>query len=273
MQATLTKEDADNQLEHHMTQFYLFLEVINIFTKIHFAQDVILLKNLSQLILRHIAKKFARKYENPYQRFMNCLFKIFRSATVEKYIKACNKNIFERWMTCNKTDKYYELYSSYLGIVGSVANYHCLLCNDTDVNTSSQKLPKFLCSKYFGKKAIAEDTGPSVNQPWSFTINFGEETNITINRIDFSSKTCCQNGEDYNFISSTCKKFSCPKGYKKCITKCFNDKFVLQNRTRFNKTALFNSCFTPSNISMIINNVRKQGSNFRKKTRLLLMTC
>ena len=208
-------------------------------------------------------KKFAREYKNPYQRFMNCSFKIFRSKIVKSSIKTCNKIIFNRWVTCNKTNKYYDMCSSYLGIMGSVANYHCLLCNDTDVNTSSQKVPKFLYSKYFGKKAIAEDTGPSVNQPWSFTINFGEETNITIKGIEFSSKTYCENRDVYNFISSTCETFSSPKGYKKCFTKCFKDKFVLQNLIRFNKTALFNRCFTPSNISMIINNV----TNYSKESK------
>ena len=145
---------------------------------------------------------FVEEFELVNLTAMNCSFKIFRSKIVKGCIKTYNKIIFDRWVTCNKTNKYYAMCSSYLGIVGSVANYHCLLCNDTYVNTSSQKLPKLLCSKYFGKKAIAEDTGPSVNQPWSFTINFGEETNITIKGIDFSSKTYCQNGDVYNYAKS-----------------------------------------------------------------------
>ena len=195
-----------------------------------------------------------REYKNPYQRFMNCFFKIYRSATVKNYIKTCNKNIFDRWMTCNKNNKYYALCSSYLGIIGSIANYHCLLCNETNTNLSSEKLPKFVCPNKIGRKLKTEDTDPNVNQPCSFTINFGEQTNITIKGVDFPSKTHCKNGEVYNIISNTCEEFSCPKGYKKSISRCVKDNYILQNLTQFKNNSVFNKCYAPNNISMIIKN-------------------
>ena len=75
-------------------------------------------------------------------------------------------------MTCNNANKYYAMCSSYLGIIGSIANYHCLLCNETNTNTSSEKLTKFVCPKTIGKRAKTKDTGSNVNQLCSFTINF-----------------------------------------------------------------------------------------------------
>ena len=98
-------------------------------------------------------KKCEREYKNPYERFMNCSFKISRSETAKNYIKTYSKNISDRWMTCSNANKYYAMCSSYLGIIGSIANYHCLLCNETNTNASSEKLTKFVCPKTIGRRA------------------------------------------------------------------------------------------------------------------------
>ena len=85
---------------------------------------------------------------------MNCFFKIARTKATTNNVKKCNENIFHRQKTCNKVSKYYKMYSAYLGIVGSSANYHCHLCNDTNINKSSKKLPKFVCPKNVAKNPI-----------------------------------------------------------------------------------------------------------------------
>ena len=229
-------------------------------------------KEFELVNLTAYCKKLEKEYENPYQRFINCSFKIFRSETVKNYIKTCNKNIFDTWMTCNKTNKY-DICSSYLGIVGSIANYHCLLCNESNTNISSKKSPKFVCPKKLERKSKAKDIDPNANQLWSFAIKFGEQTNITIKGIDFSSKTFCKNGEVFNFISSTCEKFSCPKGYKKSTSRCYREKIVSQNLTRFNNNTKFSRCFPSSNLPMIKNNVTNHSNENKAATndvRILL---
>ena len=114
------------------------------------------------------------------------------------------------------------------------------------------------CKNLYAQKQLEEEqkqkTDPNVNQLCSFTINFGEQMNITIKGVDFSSKTHCKNGKVYNFISNTCEEFSCPKGYKGSISRCFKDKHVLRNLTRFKNNAVLNKCYAPNKTSMIIKN-------------------
>ena len=43
-----------------------------------------------------------KEHENPYERFINCFFKIARTKVITDYIKKCNKNIFHRKKSSNK---------------------------------------------------------------------------------------------------------------------------------------------------------------------------
>ena len=97
------------------------------------------------------------EHENPYQRFMSCFFKVALTKTITNYIKTCNINIFDRQSACNKTNKYYKMCSSYLGIVGNSANYHCLMCNNTSIGYSTINLPNFACSKYIANELHESD--------------------------------------------------------------------------------------------------------------------
>ena len=96
------------------------------------------------------------EHENPYQRFMSCFFNVALTKTITNYIKTCNINIFDKQSACNKTNKYYEMCSSYLGVVGNSANYHCLMCNNTSTGYSTINLPNFACSKYIANDESEE---------------------------------------------------------------------------------------------------------------------
>ena len=191
-----------------------------------------------------------REHENPYQRFMNCFFKVARSKTISNYVKTCNRNIFDKRSACNKTNRYYKMCSSYLGVVENSTNYHCLKCNNTYNGNSAINLPKFTCPKYIATKS--GKTEVSINLHWSFTINFADQTNIVVKRIESSSMKFCDNGEIYNIISSKCERFSCSIGYKKTINGCIEDKDILQNPVQVVPNATFEKCLIQNNITMIV---------------------
>ena len=211
-----------------------------------------------------------REHENPYQRFMNCFFKVPRTKTVSNYIKTCNRNIFDKRSACNKTNKYYDMCSSYLGVVGNNTNYHCLKCNNTYNGNSVINLPNFTCPKYTTKKS--GETEVNINLHWSFTINFAEQTNIIIQRIESSSMKFCDNGEIYNIIGSKCEKFSCSRGYKKTINGCIQDKDILQNPVQVVPNATFDKCLIQNNITMIaVMHLSKENRLPPKEVLLMLL--
>ena len=63
-------------------------------------------KHYQLLNLTAKCKTEITKHENPYQRFMNCFFKVFHTKTITNYIKTCNRNIYDRCSACNKTSKH-----------------------------------------------------------------------------------------------------------------------------------------------------------------------
>ena len=200
------------------------------------------------------------KHENPYQRFTNCFFKVGLAKAIRNYIKTCNRNIFYRRSACNKTNKYYKMCLSYLGVVGNSTNYHCLMCNKTNARYSATNLPNFACPKYIAKDESDEsdensdddDDDFTLKPQWSYTINFAEKTNIVIQTAKSSPMKFCDNGEIYNIISSKCEIFSCLRGYKKTETGCFEDKNTLENPMKVVSNATFDKCLTKSNITMIV---------------------
>ena len=187
-----------------------------------------------------------------HQRLVNCSFKVTRTDTMKNHIKTCIRNIFDQLATCNRTNKYYKICSSYLGVIRNKKNYHCLLCNGTITNNVSKTLPKFLCPKYAQQKSVTEDKNQNQNLfQFLLSINFSEQTNITIRGIKHSSKYFCSKGEVYNIISSKYKEFSCLKGYKKSGNGCFKDQGLMKS-TRTAHSNNFDRCLTRSKISMIV---------------------
>ena len=205
------------------------------------------LLNLTAKLKTEIAK-----HENPYQRFMNCFFKVFRTKTITNYIKTCNRNIFDRWSACNKTSKYYKMCSSYLGVVGNSRNYHCLVCKKNNTENSAINLPKFACPCHIVEDE-SDDSGITAQDlQWSFTIGFAKQAYIIIRGWENSFMIFCDNGKMYNIISSKCERFSCSKSYKKAINGCIEDKDVLQNPNQVVPKATFDKCLIRSNITLIV---------------------
>ena len=243
-------------------------------------------KNYQLLNLTAKCTTQGREHENPYQRFMNCFFKVSRTKTIANYVKTCNRNIFDRRSACNKTNKYYKMCSSYLGVVGNSANYHCFMCNNTNTGNFAINLPNFACPNYIAtddeddsddsddsndedddeddedddeddeddEDDGDDDENPDIrkNLQWSFTINFAEQTNIVIQRTERSSMKFCDNGEIYNIISSKCERFSCSTGYKKTVNGCFEYKDRLQNPVKVVHNATFDKCLIESNVTMTV---------------------
>ena len=203
------------------------------------------IKHYQLLNLTAECTTYRGEHENPYQRFMNCFFKVGRTKITTNYIKTCRRNIFERQSACDKTNKYYKMCLSYLGVVGISANYHCFICHKTNAGNSAINLPNFACPKYIDE-SVDEDEN---ELPWSLTINFAEKTNI---ETGISSMRFCKNGEIYNIISSTCERFSCSKGYRKIVNGCFADKGILQNPVKIIPSPTFDKCLIQNNITMIV---------------------
>ena len=232
------------------------------------------------------------EHENPYPKFMNCFFKVSRTKTIKSFVKTCNRNIFDRRSACNKENNYYKLCSSYLGVVGNSANYHCFMCNNTNTGNFAVNLPSSACPNYVATDdeddeddaddeddedddeddeddendddddvdgEDGEDVGDIKENPdiprklqWSCTISFAEETNIVIQRTKRSSMKFCNNGKIYNIISSKCERFFCSRGYKKTVNGCFEYKDRLQNPVIVVHNATFDKCLIESNVTMIV---------------------
>ena len=193
-----------------------------------------------------------RHDKNLYQRLVNCSFKITRTDTMKNHIKTCIRNIFDQSATCSITNKYYKTCSSYLGVVRNKKNYHCLLCNGTTTDNASKMLPIFVCPKYVEQKSVTEDKSLNKNLfQCLLSINFSEQTNITIQGIKHSSKHFCGSGEVYNIISSECEQFYCSKGYKKSGSGCFRDQSLMKS-TQTAHSSNFDRCLTRSKISRIV---------------------
>ena len=188
-----------------------------------------------------------------YQRLVNCSFKITPTDTMKKHIKTCIRNISEdQSVTCNRTNKYYKMCSSYLGVLRKKNDYHCLLCNGTITKKVSKILPRFVCPKYVEQKSVTEDKNLNKNRfQCLLSINFSEQTNITMQGIIYSSKHFCGSGEVYNVISSECEEFSCLKGYRKSGNGCFKDQGLMKSTQNVHNSN-FDRCLTRSTISMIV---------------------
>ena len=188
-----------------------------------------------------------------YQRLVNCSFRITPTDTMKKHIKTCIRNISEgQSVTCNRTNKYYKMCSSYLGVLRKKNDYHCLLCNGTITKSVSKILPRFVCPKYVEQKSVTEDKNLNKNRfQCLLSINFSEQTNITMQGIIYSSKHFCGSGEVYNVISSECEEFSCLKGYRKSGNGCFKDQGLMKSTQNVHNSN-FDRCLTRSTISMIV---------------------
>ena len=194
--------------------------------------------------------------ENPYKSFRSCTFELTRTIAIANYIKTCKKNIFDRTKTCDKANKYFQLCSSYLGVVGSNANYHCLKCSTNGIHKSAERLPNFICSTFNNGITILEKqiTVITAVKPalWSFTISFAERTSIALTGLEKSSQKFCDSGEVYNIINSKCEKFTCSEGYKKSINSCIKDNNVFQSphTIQILRNPSFDRCLVQTNIWM-----------------------
>ena len=188
-----------------------------------------------------------------YQRLVNCSFKITPTDTMKEHIKTCIRNISEdQSVTCNRTNKYYKMCSSYLGVLRKKNDYHCLLCNGTITKRVSKILPRFVCPKYVEQKSVTEGKNLNKNRfQCLLSINFSEQTNITMQGIMYSSKHFCGSGEVYNVISSECEEFSCLKGYRKSGNGCLKDQGLMKSTQNVHNSS-FDRCLTRSTISMIV---------------------
>ena len=110
-----------------------------------------LLKQFKLVNLTANCKARKGEYVSPYQRFINCSFKVPPTENVTNYIKTCNRNTFDKQSTCNKTNKYHNICLSYLGVVGNSANYHCLTARAQALEIPL-KINKVCMSKIYSRK-------------------------------------------------------------------------------------------------------------------------
>ena len=156
---------------------------------------------------------------NPYENLESCFFEIIKSDSLGSVIlQGCIPQYnYDRNIGCETSNEYYKECLSYYGYVNAFgkeyANYHCYLCNATDVDQAKIDTPSLTC-QLKGKRDLVPLT-------WSFTLSFSSQTNLGVYGPGYSSSdNFCQDGEFYNIITSQCEIFSCSTGYQKVGNTC-----------------------------------------------------
>ena len=144
---------------------------------------------------------------NNYQNLQKCSFDI---AEVDKLSSVARKYClpeyhYNRNIRRQKPNDNYKLYHSYYTFASAFGkeyvNYHCYLCNSTDVEQAKNTLGLDCYKKYIPGHELL---------PWSFTLSFSSQTNVGVYGPGyFKSHNFCQDKEFYNIITSKCEVFSC----------------------------------------------------------------
>ena len=151
---------------------------------------------------------------------------------------------YNRSIRCQKPNENYKLCQSYHGFASAhgkeYANYHCYLCNSTNVE-QAKNTPDLDC---YEKDIPGQDL-----LPWSFTLSFSSQTSLGVYGPGyFKLDNFCQDKEFYNIITSKCEVFSCSSGYEKIGNTCHKVKtskvIVIEN-------ASFNRCLIRDEVSFI----------------------
>ena len=149
-------------------------------------------------------------------RFTECYFKLVRNSRVTfPYVSACRDPWTNLNKNCHKSSRFYKYCISYTGRMGKYANYHCYKCN---VESSSDDfLPVHICPR----NTLQVRRGV---YSWSFTINFGSDTNVQVHNINGNTgnenQAYCGVGEMLDVFKGTCKTLFCPPNYKVVGSAC-----------------------------------------------------
>ena len=185
---------------------------------------------------------------NLYQNLEKCFFDIAKNERLGSLgIKYClPQNDYNRNAGCQKSNENYKLCLSYYGngiAVGKTyANYHCYLCNSTNVDQAKNNKFDFFCP-------LKSKPGIGKPLPWSFTLSFSSQTSVGVTGPGYSdSGNFCQNREFYNIITSKCEMFSCSSGYERVGNTCH--KLKISNAITI-KNATFDRCLIRDEVSLI----------------------
>ena len=184
---------------------------------------------------------------NPYENLESCVFEIIRSENLGSVIlQGCTPLYnYDRNIGCQTSNKYYKECLSYYGFASAFgkqyANYHCYLCNATDVDQAKIDTPNLTC-----QPKIYPNRGLLI---WSFTLSFSSQTNLGVSGPGyFSSDSFCQDGEFYNIITSKCEIFSCSTGYEKVGNIC---QRVKTSKIVIVENPSFDRCLIIDKVSLI----------------------
>ena len=184
---------------------------------------------------------------NLYEKLSGCYFDIARTNSIRNVIlNYCQvKYNYNRNIGCHKSNEYYQRCLSYYGFTKTsavaYANYHCYLCNSTDVDQAKKDILDLQC-----ENRIDQSKG---GFQWSFTLSFSSQTSLGIDGFGFSSsESFCEDGELYNIITSKCEVFSCSTGYQKIGNVC---QRVKPAKVIFVERPSFDRCLIQNKVSVI----------------------
>ena len=208
---------------------------------------------------------------NLYEKLNGCYFDIARTKRISNVIlNYCqSKYNYNRNIGCQKSNEHYQRCLSYYGFAKTsavaYANYHCYLCNSTNVDQAKKDLPDLQC-----ENRIEQFKGGS----WSFTLSFSSQTSLGISGSDFSiSERFCENGKLYNIITSKCEVFSCSTGYQKIGNVCQRNKLA---KVIFVERPSFDRCLIREKVSVIaetnttVENARSLGNEIKNLLNISL---
>ena len=184
---------------------------------------------------------------NLYKYLEWCIFDIARSDSLSSVtLQYCTPRYnYNRKIGCQRSNEYYKECLSYYGFANAFgkqrANYHCYLCNATDVNQARIDTPDLYCTP----KLVPDTEGLQ----WSFKLSFSSHTNLDVSGAGYSkSDNFCQVGEFYNIITSQCEIFSCSSGYQKVGNTC---QRIKTSKIAIVENPSFDRCLIIDKVSLI----------------------
>ena len=152
---------------------------------------------------------------------------------------------YNRIIRCQKPNENYKLCHSYHGFASAFgkeyANYHCYLCNSTNVE-QAKNTPDLNCSEKCKDNKFLPGS-------WSFTLRFSSQTSLGVYGQGYSkSDNFCGDKEFYNIITSKCEVFSCSNGYEKVGNTCHK---VKTSKVIVMENANFDRCLIRDEVSFI----------------------
>ena len=184
---------------------------------------------------------------NLYEKLRGCYFDIARTNSISNVVlNYCQTEYnYNRNIGCHKSNEYYQRCLSYYGFAETsavaYANYHCYLCNSTNVDQAKIDIPYLHCNNRIDKSKRGLQ--------WSFTLSFSSQTSLDIYGPGISnSDSFCEDGELYNIITSKCEVFSCSAGYQKVGNIC---QKVKPSKVIFVKRPSFDRCLIGDKVSII----------------------